>query len=85
MTRLMILLKERSDIMCNKSLKEQIKECSYNDNIFDVIFGVGGHFERVRCLRPEDIETQIKRLGGSVRNAQVFQSKVFKSELIIMC
>lgn len=71
--------------MFNKSLKKQIEECSYENNIFDVVFDVGGHFERVRSLRPEEIETQVKRFGGSVRNAQVFQSKVFKSELIIIC
>ena len=71
--------------MCDKSLKKQIEECSYEDNIFDVTFVVDGHIQKERCLRPKEIPIQLKRFGGGVNKAQVFQSKVFKSELIIVC
>lgn len=71
--------------MCNKSLKTQLKECEYEDNLFDVTFIFrDGHSERVRALCIPSIIDEVKRVGH-VQLAQVFQSKVFKSELIIYC
>ena len=71
--------------MCNKSLKTQLKECEYEDNIFDVTFIYrDNQTERIRGLVIPSIIDEVKRVGH-VQYAQVFQSKVFKSELIIYC
>lgn len=72
--------------MCNKSLKTQLKECEYGDNIFDVTFITNrdNETERIRGLVIPSIIDEVKR-RGHVQKAQVYQSKVFKSELIVYC